>query len=49
MIRNRLCMQYKAGPQEKPALLIIIIAKLIDLVLGSVTGHSKSIYGEIRY
>jgi hypothetical protein len=24
--------QYKAGPREKPALLIIIIAKLIDLM-----------------
>jgi hypothetical protein len=30
--------QYKTGPQEKPALLNIIIAKLIDLISWCVTG-----------
>jgi len=41
--------QYKAGLREKPALLIIIIAKLIDLISWCVTGRLKFIYGEIRY
>jgi hypothetical protein len=38
-----------AGPQEKPALLIIIIAKLIDLISWFVTEPLKFVYGEIRY
>jgi hypothetical protein len=41
MIRNRLFMQYKAGLRENLALLIIIIAKLIDLILGSVLARQS--------